>query len=91
METKVIQVRGRGAVTLPSRIRERYGLEEGDPLTIVDLDGILVLVPRVGVVDKLTAEIARLREGAGLSVDDLIAGVREERARYYTERLGKRS
>ncbi len=87
METRILQVRGRGTLTLPSRLRERYGLSNGDPLTLVDLDGVLVLVPRVGVVPKLVEEIERLRDDAGLTVEELISGVGEERQRYYIEHL----
>jgi len=79
METKVVQVRGRGTVTLPARMRERYGLTDGDPITVVDLDGVLVLSPRVGLVPKLAAEIERLRTQAGLTLDDLMDGQARER------------
>lgn len=47
-------------------------MADGDPMTIIDLDGVLVLSPKVGVVPKLAAEIERLRNAAGLSVDDLL-------------------
>lgn len=81
-------MRGRGTLTLPASIRERYAISDGDPLTLLDLDGIIVLSPKIGVVPKLADEIARLRDEAGVPLDDLIAGVREERQRYYTERIG---
>ena len=80
-----MQLRARGTLTLPARVRERYSLEEGDPITLVDLDGVVVLAPRLGIVPKLAAEIERLRIAAGLSEEELIAGVREERERYATK------
>ena len=33
MTTMTIQVRGRGTLTLPASLREKYRLGEGDPLT----------------------------------------------------------
>jgi len=89
METKVLQIRARGTLTLPARLRERYALEDGDPLTLVDLDGLILLVPKVGVVEKLAGEIERLSTEAGLSVDELVSGVGEERATYYAQRIGR--
>ncbi|HEX9711525.1 MAG TPA: AbrB/MazE/SpoVT family DNA-binding domain-containing protein [Actinomycetota bacterium] len=89
METKVLQIRARGTLTLPARLRERYALEDGDPLTLVDLDGLILLVPKVGVVEKLAGEIERLSSEAGLSVDELVSGVGEERATYYAQRIGR--
>lgn len=81
METKIIQMRGRGTLTLPSPMRDRYALSEGDPMTLVDLDGVMVLSPKVGVVAKLAAEIQKLREESGLSVEDLIEGQAQQRKR----------
>lgn len=81
METKVIQIRQKGTVTLPARIRERYGFSDGDPLTVIDIEGAIVLSPKVGVVPKLAKEIERLREEAGISLDQLIEGQMEQRRR----------
>lgn len=77
-------------MTLPARIRERYDLADGDPLTLVDLDGAILLSPKTSVVDKLSAEIEYLMKGSGLSLDELLGGLREERARYHADRLERR-
>ena len=90
MESRTIQVRGRGTVTLPARIRERYDLADGDPLTLVDLYGAILLSPRLSVADKLSAEIDFLRTQAGLSLDELLDGLREQRAWYHADRLDRR-
>jgi len=90
MESRTIQVRGRGTVTLPARIRERYDLAEGDPLTLVDLDGAILLSPRLSVADKLSTEIEYLRTQAGLTLDELLDGLREQRAQYHADRLERR-
>jgi AbrB family looped-hinge helix DNA binding protein len=74
MESIVIQIRSRGTVTLPARVRERYGLAEGDPLTLIDLDGVLLLAPKVSIVRKLADEIGRLRESEGIELDGLLKG-----------------
>jgi len=87
MKVRTVQLRGRGTVTLPARIRERYDLSEGDPLTLVDLDGAILLSPRGSVADKLSAEIEYLTTKAGLSLDDLLEGLREQRARYHADRI----
>ena len=86
MKSRTIQVRGRGTLTLPAPIRERYDLSDGDPLTLVDLDGAILLSPRMSVADKLAAEIEYLTTEAGLSLDDLLDGLREQRAKYHVDR-----
>ncbi len=90
MTSRTVQVRGRGTVTLPARIRERYDLADGDPLTLVDLDGAILLSPRLSVADKLSTEIEYLRTHAGLSLDELLDGLREQRAQYHTDQLERR-
>ena len=76
-----VQVRQRGTLTLPSELREKYGIQPGDTFRIVDLDGILVLTPMVPMAPELAREIERVRQEAGLSVEELLSGLRELRAR----------
>lgn len=87
MEARLVQLRARGTLTLPARMRERYALDSGDPVTLVDLDGAILLAPRVSVTSKLAAEIEYLRSEAGLTLEELLAGVKEQRARYLAEQL----
>lgn len=77
-----VQIGKRGTVTLPAGLRKRYGLGAGDLLTVIDLDGILVLSPEVSVVSKIASEIEQMREEAGLSLDELLAGLDEQRSGY---------
>src|SRR5262245_22777068 len=78
MTTITIQVRGRGTLTLPASLREKYRLGEGDPLTVVDLDGAVLLSPRLLVVPRLAAEMERLRRARKLSLKDLGGPARED-------------
>ena len=60
-----------GTLTLPASLREKYRLGDGDPLTVVDLDGAVLLSPRVLVVPRLAAEMECLRGARKLSLKDL--------------------
>jgi hypothetical protein len=55
-----------------------------DTRQVVDLNGFLVLTP---MVPELAREIERARLEAGLSMEELLAGLREQRERYYTEKF----
>lgn len=88
MET-TIQVRERGVITLPAELREKYKIETGQIFRLVDLDGIFVFVPMVPIVPELANEIERLRLEAGLSMEDLLVSLREQREKYSTEKYGK--
>jgi bifunctional DNA-binding transcriptional regulator/antitoxin component of YhaV-PrlF toxin-antitoxin module len=84
-----IQVRERGVITLPSELREKYQIETGQIFRLVDLDGIFVFVPMVPIVPELANEIERLRLEAGLSMEDLLVSLREQREQYTTDKYGK--
>jgi bifunctional DNA-binding transcriptional regulator/antitoxin component of YhaV-PrlF toxin-antitoxin module len=84
-----IQVRERGVITLPAELREKYKIETGQIFRLVDLDGIFVFVPMVPIVPELANEIERLRLEAGLSMEDLLVSLREQREKYTTEKYGK--
>lgn len=85
---KRVQLGRRGTITLPAGLRERYGLDAGDALTVVDLGGVFVLTPEVSVVSKIAQEVNALRDSAGVTLDDLLEGLDEERRAFYAERYG---
>jgi bifunctional DNA-binding transcriptional regulator/antitoxin component of YhaV-PrlF toxin-antitoxin module len=81
MRPATIQVQARGNVMLPARLRAKYRLDAGDNLTVIDLDGSILLSPQATVVPKLAAEIERLRLAAGLDIADLLTSRRALRTR----------
>ena len=83
-----VQIRKRGVLTLPSELREKYTIQEGDTYRLVDMDGIFVLTPMVPLVPELAREIERIRQESGLNLEELLVGLREERERYYQEKYG---
>lgn len=83
-----IQVRKRGVMTIPSELREKYSIQEGDTFQLVDMDGIFVLTPMVPMVPELAREIERLRKESEVSTEELMQGLREERERYYQGKYG---
>ena len=81
-----VQVRQRGTLTLPSELRAKYNIKPGDTFQILDLDGILIFTPMAPMVPELAREIERTRIEAGLTVEELLAGLREQRERYHVEK-----
>ncbi len=51
METLTAKVRQKGVIALPSEVRQRYNLAEGDIFTLIDLgEGVLMLVSKASEV-----------------------------------------
>jgi bifunctional DNA-binding transcriptional regulator/antitoxin component of YhaV-PrlF toxin-antitoxin module len=78
----------RGVITLPTNIREKYGIKTGDTFRLIDLDGVFVLNPMAPMIPELAREIEQARLEAGLSINDLIHSLREQRQRYSQEKYG---
>ena len=85
-----IQMRGKGAVTIPVELRRKYGLEEGDIITLIDLgDGSFLLTPKVTQVDRLGDRVSQAMAKEGVSLDEILTALDEERERYYQERYAR--
>lgn len=80
-----IQMRQRGTLTIPAALREKYGIKAGDTFHLVDLDGVFVLTPMVPMVPELAREIERARQEAGVGIEELLQGLREQREQYRPE------
>ncbi len=83
-DTKVIRVAQRGVVTLPKSLREAYGLEAGDLLTLLDLGGVFVFSPRQTEIDALADRITKSLEAKGETLESMLQVLREERESYGT-------
>lgn len=90
MADDIIQVRKKGAITLPVDLREKYGVGEGDVFTLIDMgDGSFLLTPRMSRVNRLGGRVAEILKAENVSLDDLLDTLDEERERYYQERYAK--
>ena len=90
MTTKTIQVRSKGSFTLPMELRTKYGVDEGDVFTLIDMgDGSFLLTPRISQVNRLGDRVAEILSADDVSLDDLLNTLDDERRRYYQERYAK--
>jgi len=82
VSTITLQVAQRGVVTLPKSLREQYGIEPGDELTLLDIGGVFVLSPRRSEIDRLTDRLAAELRGRGETLESMLQAVREVREKY---------
>jgi bifunctional DNA-binding transcriptional regulator/antitoxin component of YhaV-PrlF toxin-antitoxin module len=82
-----IQIRGKGTVTIPVELRRKYGLDEGDVITLIDLgDGSFIFTPIVSKVARLGDRVAQAMTEERASLEEIMTALDEERERYYQER-----
>jgi AbrB family looped-hinge helix DNA binding protein len=77
-----LQVAQRGLITIPKALREAYGIQPGDELTLLDLGGVFVLTPQPSQVDALANQIAAELQARGETLESMLQALREERQRY---------
>ena len=83
----ILQIRSKGTLTLPIELRRKYGLEEGEFVTLIDLeDGSFLLTPGMTKVDRFGDRVAKALADEGVSVDDILNALDEERESFYRER-----
>jgi bifunctional DNA-binding transcriptional regulator/antitoxin component of YhaV-PrlF toxin-antitoxin module len=88
MET--ILIRSKGNVTLPMALRKKYKINEGDPMTLIDLgEGAFMLMPGISRISVAGKEIQKIMEKRGAYGDDLIKDLDDEREQYYQKQYGK--
>ena len=83
-----ITVRQRGEITLPKEIRDACHLEPGVTLSVVPIDGVILLIPGHSHVREAAAQLENLRKSAGLTIEQMLEGLDEERERYYRKHYG---
>lgn len=90
MTTNTIQIRKKGSFTLPMDLRAKYGVDEGDIFTLIDMgDGSFLLTPRISQVNRLGDRVAEILDEEGVSLEDLLSTLDDERGRYYQEHYAK--
>ena len=80
-----LQLAQRGLITLPKPLRDEYGLNTGDTLTLIDIGGVFVLSPYPSQIDQITARISEQLSERGETLESMLAALREVREEYGRE------
>jgi len=84
------RIRERGQLTIPKEVREKGALSDGEAVTIIPVgDSILVTPKRLGL-EEARREIRKIMKDAGVTLEDLLEGLEEERTRLFEETYGEK-
>jgi AbrB family looped-hinge helix DNA binding protein len=84
-----VRIRERGQVTIPSSFRKDLGLGENDTLNMVKIDEMLILTPRKPFGDAVARKVESAMRRKGLTLDDLLANLKDQRRKYSREAHAK--
>lgn len=78
-ELRTVKVTRRGGLTLPVELREKYDIEPGDVLTLMDLNGAVVLTSGTMEVDHLASSVRDRLEATGESLESVLDELADRR------------
>jgi AbrB family looped-hinge helix DNA binding protein len=90
LKASVAEIKARGQLTIPKKIREMSDLEEGQVVSIIPVGGSLIITPKRMELEEARRQIKKILKASGASLEDLLSGLREEREALYRESYGKR-
>jgi AbrB family looped-hinge helix DNA binding protein len=89
MKAVTTEIKSRGQLTIPKKIRVMSQLEEGQVVSIIPVGDSVIITPKRLDLDEARREMKKILKGSGLSVEDLLEGLKEEREKVYRETYGK--
>lgn len=90
VKTAIGEIKSRGQLTIPKKIRESSHLEEGQVVSIIPVGDSVIVTPKRLELDEARRQIRRIVKASGISEKDLLKGLEEERELLYRETYGKK-
>lgn len=84
------EIKSRGQLTIPKKIRMMSHLEEGQVVSIIPIGDSVLITPRRLELNEARREIRRILRDSGVSLEELLEGLKEEREDLYQEKYGKK-
>jgi AbrB family looped-hinge helix DNA binding protein len=90
IKAAVAEIKSRGQLTIPKKIREMIHLDEGQVVSIIPIGESIIVTTKRLELDEARRQIKRIMKAAGISVEELLAGLKEERENLFKETYGKK-
>ncbi len=87
-KTVTAEIKARGQLTIPKKIRETSRMDEGSVVSIVPVGDSLVITPKRIELDEARREFRKLLKASGLTMGKLIRGLKEQREELFRETYG---
>jgi AbrB family looped-hinge helix DNA binding protein len=85
------EIKSRGQLTIPKKIREGCTLGEGQVVSIIPVGDSVFITPKRLPLDEARREIRKILKAAGISAEELLSGIKEERKELIKETYGPKS
>jgi len=83
-------IKARGQLTIPKQLRTAGHLEEGQMVSIIPVGDAVLITPRRIELEEARRQVRRILRESGLSPEDILAGLADERETLYKEVYGEK-
>lgn len=90
IKTAIAEIKSRGQLTIPKKIRDMSHLEEGQVVSIIPMGDSVIITPKRLELDEARRQIRKIVKASGISAEELLTGLKEEREKLYKETYGKK-
>jgi antitoxin PrlF len=85
---KLVRIQEKGQVTIPTEIRKKLGLKQGDLVAVMETPEGVFIMPQQVVATKALDKIGDILKGQSLSLEELIASGGQIRTDILQETYG---
>jgi AbrB family looped-hinge helix DNA binding protein len=85
----LVKIRERGQLTIPYEYRKELGLEEKDMINVIKAGEVLILSRKQVIGDTIAGKIENVMKKKGLTLQDLLSNLKDQRRKYNKETYGK--
>jgi AbrB family looped-hinge helix DNA binding protein len=83
------EIKAKGQLTVPKKIRDMLKLEEGQAVTFLTIGDSVIISPKRIDAEEARRQIRRIVRESGLTEEALLSELKKEREAFYREKYGK--
>ena len=87
--SRLVRIRSRGQLTIPQDLREALNLDEETGLNVFRVGKVLLMTPKRLQRVALSSDVEREMKREGLTLEDLLKDLKDQRKRYLAETYPK--
>lgn len=91
IKTYTLEIKSRGQLTIPKKIRESSNLEEGQVVSLIPVGDSVIITPKKLPLEEARRAIRKILKASGLSAEELLEGLKEERKGLFEETYGSKT
>jgi AbrB family looped-hinge helix DNA binding protein len=84
------EIKARGQLTVPKKIRDMLKLEEGQAVTFLTIGDSVIISPKRLDLDEARRQIRRIVKESGLTEAAILSDLKREREALYREKYGRK-